>query len=203
MSGDKVVKLREERQLLARFMVIQQTQKLDISSAIGAFEMAVIPRSLFANDGTLLTPTSKSSIIHAIEVVPNIYEAVSRDDPPEEEVVSQNQSLIDESWIENNYPRDYDVEKVLIIDAMAVLQGMKKTPQMKKISDLRVAFSRRIQYLAEDYNETRLIFDEYTRNSLKQKTRAKRATCAQAASMEYHVHGNMSLTSLKELLSST
>ena len=125
-------------------MVIQQTRKLDISSAIGAFEMAVIARSLFANDGTLLAPTSKSSIIHAIEAVPNIYEAVSRDDPPEEEVVSQNQSLIDESWIENNYPRDYDVEKVSIIDAMAVLQGMKKTPQMKKIFDLRVAFSRRI-----------------------------------------------------------
>ena len=164
-------------------MVIQQTRKLDISSAIGAFETAVIPRSLFANDGTLLIPTSKSSIIHVIEAVPSISEVVSTDDPPEEVVVTQNQSLMGESWIENNYPHDNDVT-VLIIDAMAVLQGMKKTPQMKKISDLREAFSKRIQHLAKDYSETRVIFDEYTSNPLKQKTRVKRASYAQAASME-------------------
>ena len=53
--GDKVIKLREERQLLARFMIIQLKRKLDLRSAIGEFKIAVIPRSFFNNDGTLLT----------------------------------------------------------------------------------------------------------------------------------------------------
>ena len=52
--GDKVIKLREERQLLARLMMIQQTRKLDVGTVIGMYEMTVIPRSLFSNDGLLM-----------------------------------------------------------------------------------------------------------------------------------------------------
>jgi len=68
--GDKVIKLREERQLLARFLVIQQSRPElvpKLPTTIGDHEMSVIPRSLFANDGSLLIPTAKSSIMHAIE----------------------------------------------------------------------------------------------------------------------------------------
>ena len=56
--GDKIIKLREERQLFARFLVIQQSRPdlvPKLSSTIGEFEMAVVPRSMFANDGSLLT----------------------------------------------------------------------------------------------------------------------------------------------------
>ena len=60
--------------------------------------------------------------------------------------------------------------KVLIIDAMAVLRGIKKTPQIKQMLHLREAFSKKSQRLAKDYSETRVIFYEYTSNSLKQKT---------------------------------
>ena len=45
--GDKVIKLQEERQLLALLMMIQQTRKLDVGTVIGMYEMTVIPRSLF------------------------------------------------------------------------------------------------------------------------------------------------------------
>ena len=68
--GDKVIKLREERQLLARFLVIQQTRPElvpHLPATIGDYEMAVTPRSMFASDGSLLIPTDKSSIIHAVE----------------------------------------------------------------------------------------------------------------------------------------
>jgi len=44
--GDKVVKLREDRQLLARFLVIQQScpQVVDkLAETIGTYEMAVTP----------------------------------------------------------------------------------------------------------------------------------------------------------------
>ena len=68
--GDNVIKLREERQLLARFLVIQQSRPEflpRLASTIGNYEMAVMPRSMFAGDGSLLIPNDKASIIHAVE----------------------------------------------------------------------------------------------------------------------------------------
>ena len=68
--GDKVVKLLEDRQLLARFLVIQQSrpQLVDkLAETIRKYEMAVTPRSLFATDGILLIPTDRSSFMKEIE----------------------------------------------------------------------------------------------------------------------------------------
>ena len=68
--GDKVVKLREDRQLLDRFLVIQQSrpQLVDqLAETTGKYEMAITPRSLFATDRTLLMPTDKSSCMKEIE----------------------------------------------------------------------------------------------------------------------------------------
>ena len=68
--GDKVVKLREERQLLGRFLIIQKSPPElvpKIEKAIGDYEMSVVPRSLCAIDGSLYIPTDKSSLLHAIE----------------------------------------------------------------------------------------------------------------------------------------
>ena len=73
--GDKVIKLQEERQLLALLMMIQQTRKLDVGTVIGMYEMTVIPRSLFSNDGLLMNHNYidlfsyeciKNEYIHAI-----------------------------------------------------------------------------------------------------------------------------------------
>jgi len=67
---DKVIKLREERQFLARFLVIQQSHpklvpRLPVN--IGNYEMSVTPRSKFVSDGSLFIPIDKASIIHAVE----------------------------------------------------------------------------------------------------------------------------------------
>ena len=58
--GEKVIKLREERQLLARFLVIQQSRPElvpRLPATIGNYEMSVTPRS----DGSLLIQTDKAS----------------------------------------------------------------------------------------------------------------------------------------------
>ena len=68
--GGKIIKLREERQLLARFLVIQQPRPElvpKLPDTIGDYEMSVVPRSVFANDGSLIITTDKSSIMHAVE----------------------------------------------------------------------------------------------------------------------------------------
>ena len=55
-KDNKVVKLKEERELLGRFLIIQSSKpelvpKLD--DTIGKFEMSVVPRALCTVDGTL------------------------------------------------------------------------------------------------------------------------------------------------------
>ena len=68
--GDKVIKLQEEGQLLARFLVIQQSRPElvpRLPATIGNYEMSVTPRSMFVSDGSLLIPTDNASIIHAVE----------------------------------------------------------------------------------------------------------------------------------------
>ena len=68
--GEKVITLREERQLLARFLIIQQSRPdllPKLNKTIGEYEMAVTLRSMFAGDGSLLVPTDKSSIMKAIK----------------------------------------------------------------------------------------------------------------------------------------
>ena len=73
------------------------------------YEMGLFPRSLFSNDGAL--PTDKSSIIHHIEslsVPLTVYNENSADS------VSVNNS---EMYLNN---------RIVIIDAMAIVQQIKK-----------------------------------------------------------------------------
>ena len=71
--------------------------------------MAVIPRSMFSNDGELLTPTNESSFIHN---EPTSFEGI--------ELESNS-----DTWIDNiELPEDHD--RIAIIDAMAVVQEIKK-----------------------------------------------------------------------------
>ena len=106
--GEKVIKLREERQLLGRFLTIQASRPElvpKLEETIGRFEMSVIPRSLCNFDGTLYIPTDKASLMHAIEGA---------------EDVSVDRSTLLERETASHPPR------VLIIDAMAVINSMKK-----------------------------------------------------------------------------
>ena len=79
-------------------------------------------------------------------------------------------------------------DRALVDDAVAVLQSMKKTA------------TQRTENMLTSFNEGRIIFDRYLDQSLKNKTRQKRAVI----STEYEVHPEIKLSlSLKELLSSS
>ena len=56
-----------------------------------------------------------------------------------------------------------------------------------------------------DYFLKPVIFDQYLLNSLKEKTRAKRASNLQSALLNYHVNKNMTIASvsMKDILSSS
>ena len=94
---------------------------------------------------------------------------------------------------------------VLIIDAMAVVQCIKKTPIMTSILHLKTAFNARFERMVIAYMDVRVIFDRYVEGSLKEKTRKKRTTYVAAATAGHVVHDGMSINtiSLKQLLSCT
>ena len=181
--ADKVIKLREERQLLGRFLIIQGSRASlvpKLEETIGEYEMSTVPRSLCAVDGSLYIPTDKASLMHAVE------DATAE---PREVVAQQDLMQEEDSSV-----------RVLIVDAMGVLQSMRKTPAMQKLSDLLDAFTKRIEKMMAGYDEGRVVFDRYMDQSLKNKTRQKRAT----TSVEYEIHPEMKLTmSIKELLSAS
>lgn len=114
--GDKIIKLREERELLGRFLIIQgsrteQVQKLEM---IGEYEMSVVPRSLCSSDGSLNIPTDKASLMHAVE---EATAEICHVADPDSSVSQAN------SWADDAPPKD------LIVDAMAIIQCMKKRHQ--------------------------------------------------------------------------
>ena len=190
LVGDKIIKLREERDLLARFLIIQGCRPElipKLEEMIGEYEMSVVPRSLCSGDGSLYIPADKASLMHAIEgaTAEPVAETVSSDTHGDTQVDISPHS---------------EPPKVLIVDAMAALQSMKKTPMMLKLSDLQEAFIKRIEFMMVGYSEGRVVFDRYQEQSLKNKTRQKRAV----TSTEFQIHSQMKLTmSLRELLSSS
>ena len=81
--------------------------------------MAMVPRSLCAGDGTLLLIADKATLMEALE-----------------DVKAQSLQYIQQDFIEEDLTQNDSIEeadatmKVLIIDAMAVLQYMRKKNTM-------------------------------------------------------------------------
>ena len=177
-SQEKATKLSSlKKNEKGRFLIIQGSRPelvIKLEETIGNFEMSVVPRALCSVDGSLYIPTDKSSLMHAIEGTTGSPVTT------EEQVDSPSHT------------------RVLVIDAMAVLQGLKKTASMQTLTDLIHAYTHRIRRLMQGYNECRVVFDGYLERSLKNKTRTKTAT----TSVEYDIHRDMRLTmTLKDLLS--
>ena len=52
---ERAVELKEDRSLFARLMMVCKSRPdVDIKEAIGLYEFTVVPRSLFASDGTMM-----------------------------------------------------------------------------------------------------------------------------------------------------
>ena len=141
-AGNKVMKLREDRQLLARFLVIQQSRPnmVDkLGDTIGNYEMPVTPRSLFATDGTLLIPSDKSSFMVQVErysqptlsILGNNHSttAVCDHDPHDPELHNRADSTevhlgVDVLTEDVQELPQIDRDNVIIIDGQVVVQIM-------------------------------------------------------------------------------
>ena len=177
---DKIVKVKEERQLLQRFIVAARSRDdLDFSDCISNYEMRLIPRSLFSPDGSLLLASDKSKMVcHLEELVAKKQE--------------QHASTVDIATVQLTVSY-----KVVIIDGMALVNSNKKIKQMQTCKDFSNLFLDKLISITRNYNEVKLVFDRYQQNSLKTPTRLKRTS---NKSTHYHIHDKAVIThiSLKD-----
>ena len=65
---NKVVGLQEDRCLLARIIMVSKSRtEINIAEAVEVYEFSLVPRSLFASDGSMLRCSTKSALMNAIE----------------------------------------------------------------------------------------------------------------------------------------
>ena len=113
--SDKVVKMREDRSLLARFLVVKQCHPelgAFLKEAIEQCEFSIVPHSLFPSDGMLLLPSDKSSFMKVIKEFP-----------------TQDISSVDMDNLESARTNSTQMH-VCIIDGMAVVQTIKRGASM-------------------------------------------------------------------------
>ena len=180
--GNKVLKLREDRQLLSKIIIIAQHRPELINKmedVVGHFEMSVIPRANFAPDGSILLTADKSSLM---------------------------KQIINQSPLQGEPAQAGDKSQVLIIDAMPEVKCLKKRATTTKLVHLKFDFIHRIKRKAEkgNYNEIYVAFDEWWKESLKDSCRAN---CEETSGVQeikgFDMHDEMCLkkTSIAQLLS--
>ncbi len=115
-AGNKIIQLKEERTLMSRFLIAARKRpELDLEEAIGNYEFSVVPKSLFATDGSPLPSTDKSNVMKEIELL--IEQPEVRDDDNEGTPDEPNQN-------DSNIFEAAD-GKVGILDGMALVNRLK------------------------------------------------------------------------------
>ena len=110
---DKIIQLKEERNLMTRFIIASRMrEEIDLPALLGKYEFSVVPRSMFSSDGRLLHCTDKSNVMHAVE---NLMK--SRQPQEQDRSGSDEESRLDEST---------ETRKVIILDGMATVQKLKR-----------------------------------------------------------------------------
>ena len=185
-TKEKMIELREDRSLFARMMMVCRSRHdMDIKETIGLYEFALVPRSMFASDGSMLHCSSKSALMAILEKLPSRL--------PDE-------GINDGTTTDTAAPH----LKVTIIDGMAELQCLDKPDWVKNCTQLADHFVETIEQKYGRNDEVRLIFDRYDITmSLKEATREKRQGGQDAVYYRITDSTNISKVSMKKLLSHT
>ena len=177
---DQIVQLKEDRALFARMLIVARSRpEIDLQECISMHEFSVVPRSLFAADGSLLHCSMKSQLMKLLESASTI----------------EPNSDIDVTSVE---------KKVAIVDGMAEVQCLYKPTTIKTCKDLSQHFVTQFNEKYKAYDEVHLVFDDYTvTNSLKTATRQKRQGIS--ASVHYKIGDTTKIQhiTMKRLLSHT
>ena len=223
---DQVINLKQDRKMMARLIIAsRKREEIDLPYYLGVHEFSVVPLSMFDYHGDLLIGgRDKSSVTHGIEQLiagfetpdceveaPGFeIETLESEYVPESEIgiadsevrmpVSEIETPDWEIPITDSPTETIESKRVIIFDAMAIVQSIKKTASMKTVKDFAEVFKTRIIEGSAGFEEVRVVFDRYLIKSLKNQTRKKRTG---GKVLQYKVDENTSLekTQLKDFLS--
>jgi hypothetical protein len=163
--GGKEIELKEDRSLFARMLVVSKSRPdINVKEAIGHHEFSVVPRSLFAGDGSMLHCSDKSALMKILEELPKQQEQNAENVEVRQDI--QHPDTTDSAEL-----------KVAIVDGMAEVQTLDKPVWVNQCSDIAKHFSDCIleKYNPDKYDEVHLVFDRYdVPQSLKTSTRERR-----------------------------
>lgn len=138
----KDVTIKDDRNLVHRFMVLARSRNMDLKSEIGVYEFSVVPKSLFSADGSLLMPTDEIKVLLHVESMPK--------------------------QIESEF--DYNEKRIICMNGMDVLQEIKKTKTTRTIKDLAKLYLENVVVRSQDFDEIRLIFQDFKTDAIVQQT---------------------------------
>lgn len=131
--------MKKEKQLYARMLFVSKTRpELCPERVIGEYEFTSIPPSNFSPDGSLITSKSNESLIQLI---------MDRETTGEE--------------IENDFDIPNEENSAIIVNAMEILDIIKKRKPLEKVSDLAKHFMDELKKVTEGFSEVRLIFKRF------------------------------------------
>ena len=108
-ANNKIVELQEDRSLFARMVMVCRTRPdIDVQEAVGVHKFTVVPRPLFAADGSMLNCSNKSALMTLIE---NEDQAsLSRD-----EQMARKVDIIDMAWQTFNHSTSHPLYQLGLI----------------------------------------------------------------------------------------
>lgn len=112
---DNIIDMKETKDLYGRFMVLTKSnQDVHQKDAIGNHKLTLTPRVRFAPNGSLLTCSDESKLIHVLEKLIS-------------EEIGQNSSLTDPEAIE--VEDVFHGKKIAVVDGMVLVQKLSKNQQ--------------------------------------------------------------------------
>ena len=94
----KVVELTEDRALLGRMAIISKSRpELDMKETVGQYEFSVVPRALFAPDGSMLYCSNKSMLYHCV-----VDELLLADSVTPNDIVTEQSVIIIDAMAEKD-----------------------------------------------------------------------------------------------------
>ena len=189
-AEDKIVELQEDRSLFARMLVILKSRsEINLRETIATYEFSVVPRAMFAADGTILHCSTKSNLMAILEKLPTNNQETS---VPLED--AQAQVAGDAATC----------TRKLVTDGMDEVQCFGKPDWVQNCSQLANCFTQQLLEKYHNSDEMHVVFDRYDVNdSLETFTRQKRQ--GGQAPIAYHVTDttNIAKIEMKRLLSHT
>ena len=119
-ANDKVIELKEDRSLFACMSLVAKSRpEINIKEAVGEFEFNVVPKSMFAADGSILHCSCKSALMGVLE---KLKDHQAHEIPP----------LLEPTTAP---------KKVSLVDAMAEVQALDKPSWVKNCVHLAQHFT--------------------------------------------------------------